>query len=109
MFNRVHAEARERLDISVAMVERVNILVKSFDMDEPVGKIEVKLPIERNPEECKDECWKNYTKAKIDRTDAGFMTSVFLETKKIVLSLSGCGGDEYAGFLIVNGLISNSW
>ena len=55
MLNRVHAEARERLDISVAMVEGMNIFVKSFDMDESVGKIKVKLPIERNPEECKDE------------------------------------------------------
>ena len=55
MLNRVHAEARERFNISVTMVERVDILVKSFDMDKPVGKIKVKLSIERDPKECKDK------------------------------------------------------
>ena len=51
----MHAEAREGFNVSVAMVERVNILVESLDMDESVGKIEVELPVERNPESSQNE------------------------------------------------------
>ena len=55
MLDRVHAEAREGFDVSVTVVERVNILVQGLDMNKPVGKVKVKLPVERDPEECKNE------------------------------------------------------
>ena len=52
MLNGVHAQPSERLDVRVAMVERVDVLVESLDVDEPVGKVEVKLSVEGNPEQC---------------------------------------------------------
>ena len=41
----VHAQAREGLDVGVAVVEGVDVLVESLDVDEPVGKVEVELAV----------------------------------------------------------------
>ena len=46
----MHAEAGEGFDVRVAVVEAVDVLVQSGDVDEPVGEVEVELPVERHPE-----------------------------------------------------------
>ena len=55
MLNGVHAQPSERLNVRVAMVERVDVLVESLDVDEPVGKVEMELAVEGNPEGREDE------------------------------------------------------
>ena len=37
MLNGVHAQPREWFNVSVAVVERVDVLVESLDVDEPVA------------------------------------------------------------------------
>ena len=37
MLNGVHAQPSERLNVRVAMVQRVDVLVESLDVDEPVA------------------------------------------------------------------------
>ena len=55
MLNGVHAQPSERLNVRVAMVERVDVLVESLDVDEPVGKVEMELTVEGNPEGCQNK------------------------------------------------------
>ena len=51
----VHAQPREGFYVGVAVVEGVDVLVESFDVDEPMGKVEVKLSVEWNPEGCQNK------------------------------------------------------
>ena len=55
MFNRVHGESGKGFDVGVPVVERVDILVHRLDVDEPVGKVEVELAVERHQEGTKPE------------------------------------------------------
>ena len=55
VLNRVHGEPGKRLDVGVPVMESVHILVHRLDVDEPVGKVEVELSVEWNPEGCKHE------------------------------------------------------
>ena len=51
----VHAQPRKGFDVGVAVVEGVDVLVESLDVDQPVGKVEVKLAVEGNPEGCQNK------------------------------------------------------
>ena len=51
MFEGMHREAAERLDVGVAMVQRVDELVKRSVMEEPVDEVEVQLLVQRD-EQC---------------------------------------------------------
>ena len=55
MLNGVHAQPSERLNVRVAVVERVDVLVQSLDVDEAVGKVEMELAVEGNPEGCQNK------------------------------------------------------
>ena len=55
MFDRVHGESGKGFDVGVPVVESVDVLVHRLDVDEPVGKVEVELSVEWNPEGCKHE------------------------------------------------------
>ena len=55
VLNRVHGEPGKRLDVGVPVMESVDILVHCLDVDEPVGKVEVELAVEGNPEGREDE------------------------------------------------------
>ena len=52
MFDRVHGESGKGFDVGVPVVESVDVLVHRLDVDEPVGKVEVELSVEGNPEGC---------------------------------------------------------
>jgi len=41
MLNGMHAESCEGLDVSVAVMDRVDVFVQRSDVDEPVRKVEV--------------------------------------------------------------------
>ena len=41
MFDRVHAQPAERLDVRVAVVQRVHVLVQGADVNESMREIEV--------------------------------------------------------------------
>ena len=68
----MHAQPREGFDVGVAVVERVDVLVESLDVDEPVSKVEVKLAIEGNPEGCQNKhccvpaAWEGLRKIQIE-------------------------------------------
>ena len=40
----MHGKTGKRLDIGVPMVQRVNVFIHGLNVDEPMSKIEVKLP-----------------------------------------------------------------
>ena len=50
MLQRVHAQPRERFNVSVTVMQGMDVLVQGLDVDEAVGKVEVKLPIKGHPE-----------------------------------------------------------
>ena len=51
----MHAQTRERFNVCVAVVEGVDVLVESLDVDEPVGKVEMELAVKGNPEGCQNK------------------------------------------------------
>ena len=55
VLERMHAEAGEGFDVRVAVVEAVDVLVEGGDVDEPVGEVEVELPVEGDQEAAEDK------------------------------------------------------
>ena len=50
VLDRVHAESSKWLDVSVAVVQGMDVLVHCLDVDEAVSKIKVELTVEGHPE-----------------------------------------------------------
>ena len=55
VLDRVHGQPGKRLDVSVPVVEGVNVLVHCLDVDEPVGEVEVELSVEGHQEAAENE------------------------------------------------------
>ena len=45
----MHGQASKGLYVGVSVMDRVDVLVKGLDMDEPMCKVEVELTVEGNP------------------------------------------------------------
>ena len=46
----VHTESSKRFDVSIAVVQGMDVLVHCLDVDEAVSKIKVELTVEGHPE-----------------------------------------------------------
>ena len=55
MFHGVHAKSSKRFNIRVTVMQRVNVLVHSFDMNKPMGKIKMEFAIQWDPEKGQNE------------------------------------------------------
>ena len=55
VFHRVHGQASKRFYVRVSVVDGMDVLVERLDVDEPVGEVEMELPVERDPEESQDK------------------------------------------------------